>query len=177
MIGYIQCYSGRRFWPLEPRTQDINLIDIAHALSQQCRFAGHTTMFYSVAEHSVRVSEVCESQDVLWGLLHDASEAYLVDVPTPLKVQAEFEGYREAEKKVMRAVCDKFHLPHEMPPSVARADGILLATEVRDLMAPKAENWTGLLEKPLERRIVPWSPKEAKDRFMKRFQEILCPGA
>src|ERR1017187_10636100 len=79
--GSITTFSGIHFWPLLPNPADIRIEDIAHALSNQCRFAGHAREFYSVAEHSVRVSQLCPPEDALWGLLHDASEAYLTDVP------------------------------------------------------------------------------------------------
>src|ERR1019366_9954250 len=82
--GAIRTYSGVRFKPLDPDPA-VGISDIAHALANQCRFGGHSSAFYSVAQHSVRVSEICAAEDALWGLLHDASEAYLVDVPAPLK--------------------------------------------------------------------------------------------
>lgn len=172
MSPFIQTYTGGRFQPLAPRAIDIHILDIAHALSQLCRFSGHTATFYSVAEHSVRVSEACAPKDALWGLLHDASEAYLVDLPSPLKRHPSFEGYRKAETLVMAAVCTRFFLPWDMPDSVHRADAALLATEVRDLMSPVKKNWRTLTEAPLEKRIVPWTPHEAKSRFLERFRAL-----
>src|ERR1039457_118422 len=83
--GFIGTFSGLRFWPLDPNPEKILIDDIAHALAHQCRFGGHASRFYSVAEHSVHVSRLCPPEDALWGLLHDASEAYLVDLPRPLK--------------------------------------------------------------------------------------------
>ena len=68
--GSITTFSGVLFRPLLSNPDDIRIADIAHALSQQCRFAGHTRTFYSVAEHSVRVSLLCRPEDALWGLLH-----------------------------------------------------------------------------------------------------------
>ena len=82
---WIQTMSGVIFYPLDPRPEEIRIEDIAHALSHQCRFAGHCREFYSVAEHSVRVSRELPQEFMLWGLLHDASEAYLVDLPRPIK--------------------------------------------------------------------------------------------
>ena len=78
---WMQTHSGIQFWPLDPRPEDILIEDIAHALSNQCRFAGHCCFHYSVAQHSVLVSENVPAQDAMWGLLHDAGEAYLVDLP------------------------------------------------------------------------------------------------
>ena len=65
--GSITTYSGNLFWPLLPNPADVRIEDIAHALSNQCRFAGHSHTFYSVAEHCVRVSQLCRREDALWG--------------------------------------------------------------------------------------------------------------
>lgn len=103
---WIQTYSGRAFYPLAPYPQDVCIEDIAHALSQLCRFGGHCRRFYSVAEHSVLLSRVVVPEFQLWALLHDASEAYLVDVPRPIKKQ--LPAYVEAERRVMAAICARF---------------------------------------------------------------------
>src|ERR1039457_6405429 len=118
--GFIGTFSGLRFWPLAPNPDDILIADIAHALAHQCRFGGHAWKFYSVAKHSVHVSQLCPPEHALWGLLHDASEAYLVDLPRPLKLLPEFAPYREAERRSQRAVAVRFGLPEEQPASVRR---------------------------------------------------------
>ena len=85
---WIQTYTGRKFHPLRPRVAEVDVRDIAHALSLKCRFGGHCRVFYSVAEHSVRVSRVLEAKGrelAVWGLMHDAGEAYLPDVGRPVK--------------------------------------------------------------------------------------------
>lgn len=141
---WCQTFTGRQFWPMDPRPEDVCLEDIAHALSLQCRFAGHCREFYSVAEHSVRVSRAVESVlpdemapeprrlMLLAALLHDASEAYLVDVPRPVKPY--LVGYREAESRVMVAVeswaglYGSYTHDHE---AVKCADEALLRTEAR----------------------------------------------
>src|SRR4051794_15527189 len=94
--GWITTFSRRQFWPLDPHSDEIHIEDIAHSLSQQCRFGGHSRSFYSVAQHSCLVSALCKANDALWGLLHDASEAYLGDIPRPLKSLPEFEFYQKA---------------------------------------------------------------------------------
>lgn len=124
----------RAYNPIEPTAEMVDIEVIAHVLSQQCRFAGHTNKFFSVAQHCVIVSNMCEPQDALWGLLHDASEALIVDVPRPLKRQKGFEFYMECEAKIMMAVCDRYKLPYTMPLSVKLADDLALALEFRDLM-------------------------------------------
>jgi hypothetical protein len=174
---WIQTYSGRRFNPLNPNPDAIVIQDIAHSLSMQCRFTGHSRKFYSVAQHCVLVSYICDSQDALWGLLHDASEAYCVDVPRPLKRSGKMEGYREIENNMQAAVCKRFGLPAEEPVSVKKADTILLATEARDLMSPLHPNWVQPVE-PLPFKIDAWDHDKAKDMFMKRFFEVsgMDPG-
>src|SRR4051812_6540197 len=82
---WMQTISGKAFFPLDPRPADVDIQDIAHALAFQCRFGGHVKEFYSVAEHSVRVSLICAHEDAKWGLLHDATEAYLSDIVRPVK--------------------------------------------------------------------------------------------
>lgn len=169
--AWIQTHSGRRFNPLNPYVDAIVIQDIAHALSMQCRFSGHCRFFYSVAQHSVLVSYICDSQDALWGLLHDASEAYLVDIPRPLKKSGKFDAYLDFEDNMMKAVCKRFGLPEKEPPSVKKADRVLLATEARDLMSPLHPDWVQPVE-PLPFLIEPWSHDKAKDMFMKRFFEL-----
>lgn len=169
---WIQTHSGRRFNPISPNPDAIVIQDIAHALSMQCRFSGHSKKFYSVAQHSVYVSHICNEEDALWGLLHDASEAYLVDVPRPLKRSGLIQGYIEAEARMMEAVCQRFGLPIQEPPSVKKADTKLLATEARDLMAPLHSDWVQPVS-PLPFVIESWEPQKAKDMFMQRFFELI----
>lgn len=169
--AWIQTYSGRRFTPTNPNPDAIVIQDIAHSLSMQCRFSGHTNKFYSVAQHSVLVSYLCNHEDALWGLLHDASEAYLVDVPRPLKRSNKFDAYLEFESLVQRAVCIRFNLDAKEPASVKKADAMLLATEARDLMSPLRDDWVQALD-PLPFKIDPLPPQEAKNLFMKRFFEL-----
>jgi uncharacterized protein len=169
--AWIQTHSGRRFTPTNPHVDAIVIQDISHALSMQCRFSGHCKKFYSVAQHSVLVSYICDSQDALWGLMHDASEAYLVDVPRPLKRSGKFQAYIDFEEKMQEAICRRFGLPLQEPPSVKRADTLLLATEARDLMSPLHHDWEQPVE-PLPFAIDPWDHDKAKDMFMKRFFEL-----
>jgi uncharacterized protein len=168
---WIQTYTGLKVHPLHLRPEDICIEDIAHALSMLCRFTGATQQFYSVAQHSVWVSHRCAPEDALWGLLHDASEAYLMDLPRPLKRAPEFTFYREAESRAMLAICERFGLPWGTPLSVKEADARMLATEARDLMAPLHPEWR-LMEEPYERRIYGWEPELAKSVFLGRFGQL-----
>ena len=173
---WMQLASGRQFWPLDPRPEEIDIGDIAHALSLLVRFGGHVSRFYSVAEHSVRVSRECAPEDALWGLLHDASEAYLGDLIRPLKRQPAMGAYVTAEERVMRMICDRFRLAPAQPLSVTRADEILLATEARDLMGNAAmERWCSLAGvEPLPVPVMAWGwePRYAREAFLKRFGEL-----
>ncbi len=170
--AWIQTYSGRRFNPTNPNPDAIVIQDIAHALSMQCRFTGHTKKFYSVAQHSVLVSHICNEEDALWGLMHDASEAYLIDVPRPLKRSGKFQAYLDFEAQMQEAICKRFGLPVQEPPSVKKADVKLLATEARDLMSPLHPDWVNRTT-PLPFTIEAWSPQKAKDMFMQRFFELI----
>jgi hypothetical protein len=170
--AWIQTYSGRRFCPTNPNPNAIVIQDIAHSLSMQCRFTGHIKKFYSVAQHSVYVSYICNEEDALWGLLHDASEAYLTDVPRPLKRSGFFEEYLRLESLMQTAICKRFGLPYDEPPSVKKADAKLLATEARDLMAPLHKDWLQRVA-PLPFVIEAWDQQKAKDMFMQRFYELI----
>jgi len=168
-MTWIQTYTGRRFFPLGPKPEDLDLRDVAHALSLQCRFNGHCLRFYSVAEHSVRVSRALPVGLEAWGLLHDAAEAYLSDLPSPIKRQMPL--FQDAESDLLRVIADRFGLSWPMPEPVARADLALLATEARDLMAPPPEPWR-LEAAPLEARIEPWAPADAERAFLERCSEL-----
>lgn len=180
MSPFIETFTGVRFTPLEPKSKDVRLVDIAHALSNQCRFSGHTKHHYSVAQHSVLVSELVQKaggtlRDQLWALLHDASEAYLVDLPTPLKAQPEFgAAYRAAEARLQASICRAFELPVSEPQIVRWADAVLLSCEVRDLMFCVPEHWVKLTEPPLPDLFVKeMTPREAEYAFLMRFEELM----
>ena len=171
--GSITTFSSVRFWPLLPNPDDILIADIAHALAHQCRFAGHSREFYSVAEHSVYVSRHCAPEDALWGLLHDASEAFLCDVPAPIKELPQFEAYRAAERSLQGTITTRFGLSTEQPRSVTEADRALLAIEIRDLLKPLGSPQPG--RPPHKTKLVianPWPPRIAKARFLTRFREL-----
>lgn len=131
---WIATYTGKVFHPLCDGDTPLDIRDIAHALSNLCRFGGHTKLFYSVAEHSVLVSRLCPPEDKLWGLLHDATEAYLVDVPAPVKNM--LPAYVAAENLLAQRVADNWGLSWPMPQSVLHADRVALAVEMRYAMVP-----------------------------------------
>ena len=168
-MSWIQTYGGRAFYPLDPDPDGLDPADIAHSLALQCRFNGHCRVFYSVAEHSVRVSHAVPPDLALWGLLHDATEAYVGDLPRPIKQQ--LPQYRQAENDLMRVVADRFGLVWPMPQAVLEADTRLLATEARDLMAPPPEDW-GRGVDPLPERIDPLPAEKAEQAFLARYAEL-----
>lgn len=170
---WMQTVSGRQFWPLDPRPEDIVIEDIAHGLSMMCRFGGHCERFYSVAEHSVLVSENVPPQDALWALLHDASEAYIADIVRPAK--RFIGGYKQMEVNIMAAVCGAFDLPIVEPPSVKRADNAILADEAAQIMGAKPKDWI-LPEPPLGVRIIGLSPAGAKLAFLNRYRALTTEG-
>ncbi len=168
--SWIQTYTGIQFWPLDPRPDEIEIRDIAHALSLLCRFNGHCRRFYSVAEHCVHVSGIVAPETGLWGLLHDAAEAYLSDIPQPVKQH--LDRFHHAEEKMLVAVAEKFGLPADIPAEVGRADRIMLATEKLALMGQEPAPWYGL-PAPLEAsKVVCHGPEEAERVFLARFEEL-----
>ena len=168
---WMQTYTGKQFWPLDPRAEEIDILDIAHSLSMQCRYAGHCQRFYSVAEHSVYVSQVIEPQFALYGLLHDAAEAYLVDVPRPVKPF--LDGYRAMEERLWEEISYKFGLwPDRVKEeAIKAADNAVLLAEKDDLMpnAPAPWNVPG---QAADLRIMCLSPEAARNFFIKRFVEL-----
>ena len=179
---WMQTYTGRRFYPLSPRPEDVDPVDIAHALSLLCRYGGHVDRFYSVAEHCVLMSEWVEDTATpgdperarrlaLWALLHDATEAYVVDVPRPLK--RSLPGYKDIESVVMAAIVERFGLPSVfMPPEVKDADDRILLTERNALMSATTERWAQEHLGPLPVAIHAWAPPEAERRYARRLADL-----
>ncbi|TXH55569.1 MAG: phosphohydrolase [Desulfurellales bacterium] len=182
---WIQTFTGGRFWPLDPRAEEIHLEDVAHALSQLCRFTGHTRAFYSVAQHSVMVSRMLgRREDQRWGLLHDAAEAYLGDQARPIKGLLYLGGgtrllrFHLVEERVLGCVAERFGLPGSMPGTVRLADRQALRAEAEALMGPAAQEWACKLPEYLPRvTIEPWGPERAKREFLARFDELFGEGA
>ncbi len=167
---WLQTFTGRCFWPLDPRPSEVCIEDIAHSLSMRCRYGGHSLKFYSVAEHSVLVSRFVPAADALWALLHDAAEAYSADVPRPLKRW--MPDFQVMEKRIMLAVSARFGLPMDEPAAVKRVDLAITTDERAAFMARCGRDW-GDLPAPIGAIIRCLPPAEAEREFLARFHDIL----
>lgn len=184
--GFTKMWTGRRMTVLAPQQNSIHILDIAHALSNLCRFGGHTDLFYSVAEHSIVVSyimeELFERPDLAGvALMHDASEAYLTDMQRPVKVLPEFEIFKRVEEGLEAAIAEKFGIPHPLPTEVKRADNVALIAEVRRLMNGCSDpDWTALLgsghDKEWPHELHCYRSGAAKIPFVGRFLQLCHRG-
>lgn len=165
-MSWLQTYLGNRFIFEGPFNFDIK--DIAHSLSLQCRFNGHCKEMYSVADHSLHVSQRCKHK--LWGLLHDAAETYISDIVTPFKHNPRwYEFLKEIEDEITKAIAIKFDLPWPVPAEVKVVDIRMWATEQRDLMNKPLFDWTIDVE-PYPERI--FSRGVVEDLFLRRFYQL-----
>lgn len=177
MQPYIMTASGEDFWFLNPAPETIKIGDIASALSKLCRYTGHCRHFYSVAQHSVIVSHLVPEELALEGLMHDASEAYLGDISSPLKRL--LPEYQVIEKSLESAIAAKFGLMFHpelgWPSPVGRADISALALE-KKLLLPESKTPWGILEgvECPDEKLLPhcWQPVVAELRFLQRFKEL-----
>jgi hypothetical protein len=169
MLPEIRTMAGRLFNFTEPEKHEFSIYEITHALSNLCRFTGHTTAFYSVAQHSVLVSGIVPPHLALKALLHDAAEAYLGDVSAPLKQL--LPEYKAIETRVEAALLRHFGLDPSHDPIIKHADMRALATELRDLMPGK----NAVDVEPLAFHIRPLAPHEAAFTFLDRYEELTRP--
>lgn len=176
--------TGRKIDPWNVRPEDVDPHDIAGALSKQARFAGHTTFHYPVAQHCLMVADVLhplgDVQLELAGLLHDAAEAYLVDVPSPVKHDPRMHHYRTAEARAQESVARRFGIDWALfdDPRLKRADLIAMATEVRDLLPkPVPPEWYPELQNlidypPLPLPIRQTYPPAVEYAFLSRLLDL-----
>ncbi len=169
--AYIQTVSGRYLNVMDPRPEDIDIVDIAHHLAHLCRFGGACRQFYSEAEHAVRMTEILPGRLQLAGLLHGAAKAYGGEV-----VRADGEGGAPESRRLEAAVEARFELQlsGEDRAELALADARLLATERRDLMPPDRQPWPILIGvEPLPERIWPMTISLALARFCEQYEQAL----
>jgi hypothetical protein len=174
---YLQTVSGRWVNPFDPDPEQLDAGDIARALANQCRFGGHARVFYSVAQHSVIVSELVEQrggdvEDAFAALMHDATEAYLGDMPHPLKHRSALgAAFKEAEDHLEQVIRDRFGIKAVVP-EIKRVDRALLATE-RRAFSGESWHWPELEGvEPLDLELVAWPPDEAFEAFARRYAEL-----
>jgi uncharacterized protein len=174
---YLQTVSGRWVNPFDPDPDQLDAGDIARALANQCRFGGHSRVFYSVAQHSVIVSELVEqrggdAEDVFAALMHDASEAYLGDMPHPIKHRSSLgAAFKAAEDHLEAALRERFGIKAHVP-EIKRADRALLATE-RRAFSGEGWHWPELEGvEPLELELTALAPDEAAQAFAQRYAEL-----
>jgi len=171
-MSFIQTLSGKHFDYLNAQTDDVDIEDIATALSNICRFAGHLPEFYSVAQHSVLCSQIVPQEYAFEALMHDAAEAYCQDIPAPLKRL--LPDYRRIETLVDDLIRSKFGLPLHQSELVKYADLTMLATERRDLEIDDGTPWLILKGIPASDliQVVPLRPGQAYGLFINRFNEL-----
>lgn len=170
-MNWIQTFSGKKFHPLDPNPSDIDIEDIAHALSNLCRFGGHCRRFYSVAQHSCLVGralrEAVGDAEGAWGLMHDATEAYLVDLPRPIKDQ--MPEYKAAENRLMAAIAMRFGLDPVDPKIVKEYDTRILRNEAEVLLGGGENAWWRDIEPLPDVFFTPMDPQAAKREFLRLF--------
>lgn len=160
----IRTFTGKYINIFEPDPSLIEIEDIAHALSHQCRFGGHLREFYSVAQHSYMCCDlVSVKEDKLAALMHDASEAYLLDIPTPIKKN--LTNYYQVEDKLMKVIAKKFGFEWPLSNGVKVADSTMLHYEWDRIMIDPNGLFTFQ------------TPAVSKAEFLKRFKEYYNEGA
>ena len=179
-MSWIQTFSGVAFTPLEPRAQDVRVKDIAHHLSMACRFTGAPRRLISVAEHSWFVSTLVPQEGLLplAGLLHDAAEAYLWDIVTPIKPHVFFQrpdGSMESasmtEWRILQAVNEALGVSLPFTDwRVKEADVAMCVAESDQLLGPKPMPW-GIDAAPADVKIQCWEPDLAEVMFLARYAE------
>lgn len=176
MEPWIQTYTGIKFDYLNPTVDMIELEDIAHALSLQCRYAGHCRYFYSIAEHCVLVSHLVPQQFRFAALMYDAAEAYMTDIPSPLKQL--MPTFSIKEKRIHDVICQAFGIEiskFDYMTYIKPADLQAIRYETDALVpAPHVDNWVDdLPKKTIHYELQMFSPSTAKALFIKTFYELI----
>lgn len=167
---WMQTFMGRAFYPNDPQAHEINIKDIAHALSMQCRYGGHCDEFYCTAEHSYWMSYLVPEDQAFEAVMHDWPEAYLMDIPTPEKKLLE-PLYLPLERGWWRVGMAKFGLPAELSPEVKQADRDICLSERDGNMKSPPGPWV-VKECGFRIRVKCWSPKKAERMFLLRYREL-----
>ena len=166
----IMLASGKWFDFLNPHGSEFDIEDIAHALSNVCRYAGQCNKFYSVAEHSLIVSEQV-SDFAYEALLHDAAEAFMGDITRPLKQLV--PEFKRLEAEIEKAIEERFNLRKDYRSVVKQADLRVLAAEQAQIMAVGCADWAreaGI--EPASIKVRNLTPIKAKEEFLSRYSEL-----
>lgn len=173
---YIETYTGMKFYPFSKNAIEVNILDIGHSLSHQCRFGGHCKEFYSVAQHSLLVAEILKDRGAntliqLFGLLHDATETYMIDLPSPMKKH--MPEYKKAENVLHDVIWEYLELPiptKEQWEIVKEVDVLLLQFEAKNLLsfAYWADHSVELPNVDIKEEL----PSEVKKRFISRYESL-----
>ncbi len=166
----IMLSSGAWFDFLDPESSNFRIEDVAAGLSKLCRYAGQCDAFYSVAEHSLLVSDILP-QHAFAALMHDAAEAFLGDITRPLKQL--LPEFKRIEARVERVIFERFGVPTPMPKEVKQADLRVLAAEQMQLMPPETSSWVfSDRVEPAPIRVRRLDPEAAREAFLRRFEEL-----
>ena len=172
--AWIQTYTGRVFYPLSPRSEDVSIDDIAHSLANQCRFLGHSQSFYSVAQHCCQMCMAAPDEMKAEALLHDAAEAYISDIPRPVK---HLLGINDIERQVEYAIAQRFRIRWPWSQELHALDLKMLATERRDLCHPDGPAWESIEGiETFGGMIIPWSSFAAEVMFLRLFRDLVKKG-
>ncbi len=176
---WMQTFTGRAFYPLDPRPEDVCIEDVAHALAMQCRYNGHSIPFYSVAEHSVIVSYNVKFEHAREGLMHDAAEAYLGDMIRPLKATPLGELFAVYERRVEAVIAERFALwwTAEATADVSEIDRRILCDELAHVMAAPPQPWWHGSEIGLGSFPSGEPPQVAERDFLDRFRYLFGADA
>lgn len=172
----INTYYGHTIDYIKPDPNEIDIRDIAHNLSFENRFIGQTAEPYSVAQHCVLGSYIFEEMELpelaFLFLLHDAAEAYLKDIPTPLKYLLS-EPYRNIEDRFNLAIHQRFNVEYKKLPAIKSMDLSMLATEKEQLLPPASVEWPQLKGvSPANIAIVFWQPHQAESAYLAQFKHL-----
>jgi hypothetical protein len=166
-VRSIRTNSGQYVNVFEPNLDTLLIEDIAHALSNQPRFGGHLPKFYSVAQHSLLCYMIAKDEEKYDALMHDASEAYLLDMPKPIKL--EMPDYNRIEDNLMNILAKKFNFNYPKSPEVERVDHYLLEWEWNSIMLENSKDADATFPP-----IVCLTPEEARKAFLLAYNSEIA---
>ncbi len=172
---WCETYTGKRVYPTYFQACGVDIEDIAHSLAHQCRYNGHTQKFYSVAEHCIHMADYAMDDERLpsearHALLHDAQEAYIGDIPRPVKCA--IPAIKEAEDRIEKVICEVFNLPSTKPAWLDELDARIVVDERDQAMSRSGHAWVHDVLEPLDVTLGFWKPQDAKFLFLRRYSVL-----